>query len=381
MEEREYQEKLAQVRQDIDAIDQELLPLFLRRMRCSERVAALKGAAGQPVYHPERERRILERVRQEAGEMGEQAAAFYAALMAISRARQQDLLGGGEELRALVAAAATSMPEKTGLVLCQGVEGAYSHRAAKRLFGPSAPIAFTPTWQQVFEGVNAGEADFGVLPVENSAAGSVTGVYDLILRYRFYIVGAADMKVEHCLASWQAEGPLERAVSHPQALAQCSDYLAAHGLSPMEFSNTAAAARYVAQEHPAATAAICSQEAAEQYGLAIRDSAIQNEKNNTTRFIVISREPILPEDANKISLCFSLPHTPGALVDILQRFAQHGLNMTKIESRPIPGSSCFEYDFYLDFTGNVHQSATLSLICALQEELPRFSFLGNYSER
>ncbi|CDD30240.1 putative chorismate mutase [Firmicutes bacterium CAG:94] len=169
-------------------------------------------------------------------------------------------------------------------------------------------------------------------------------------------------------------------MSHPQALSQCSEYLEAHGLRPIQWSNTAAAARYVAQEAPAGVAAICSQEAAREYGLTILEEGIQNEAENTTRFILISREAILPQDAGKISLCFALPHVTGSLSGVLQRFAMAGLNLTKIESRPLPGRN-FEYDFYLDFTGNLHQPATLELICALQEELPRFSFLGNYSER
>ena len=219
-----------------------------------------------------------------------------------------------------------------------------------------------------------------MLPVENSAAGSVTAVYDLILRYRFYIVGAVDVKVEHCLAAGKATGTPNAAVSHPQALSQCSEYLEAHGLRAVEWSNTAAAAQYVAEECPPGVAAICSKEAAQKYGLTILRESIQNEAENTTRFVVISKEAILPEDAGKISLCFSLPHVTGSLSSVLERFALAGLNLTKIESRPLPGKN-FEYDFYLDFTGNIHQPATLDLICALRDELPRFSFLGNYSER
>ena len=153
-----------------------------------------------------------------------------------------------------------------------------------------------------------------------------------------------------------------------------------HGLKALEWSNTAAAAQYVAQECPPGVAAVCSKEAAREYGLQILQENIQNEAENTTRFIVISKDAILPGDAGKISLCFSLPHETGSLSSVLERFAMEGLNLTKIESRPLPGKN-FEYDFYLDFTGNIHHPKTLDLICALQDELPRFSFLGNYSER
>lgn len=379
MTESDYQKSLLEVRKAIDAVDSQLLPLFLERMKCSERVAEIKRAAGAPVLNAQREQEILDRVREKAGEYGAEAVALYAAIMSISRARQHRLLAGGGELRALERNAHRKMPEVPAGVVCQGVEGAYSHQAALDFFG-DAPISFEPTWKQVFEDVKSGKSQFGVLPVENSAAGSVNGVYDLILRYRFYIVGAVAVKVEHCLAAADKSSPVTAVASHPQALSQCSEYIEGHGLKTIEYSNTAAAAQYVAKQRPAGVAALCSVDAAKKYGLAVLEEGVQNEKNNMTRFIVISREPILPENANKISLCFSISHTPGALHGILERFAMCGLNMTKIESRPIPGST-FEYDFYLDFTGNIHKQETLDLICALHDELPRFSFLGNYSER
>lgn len=379
MEPSDYEARLGKLREEIDQIDGELLPLFLRRMDCSQRVAQLKKEAGMPVFAPQREQAILDRVRRHAGEEGEAAASLYSSIMAISRAKQHVLLQGGGLLRELEQTAARTLQRQGARVVCQGVPGAFSHRAALDFFG-QIPPAFEPSFQGVFEDVAAGRADFGVLPVENSAAGSVTAVYDLILRYRFYIVGAVDVKVEHCLAAGKATGTPNAAVSHPQALSQCSEYLEAHGLRAVEWSNTAAAAQYVAEECPPGVAAICSKEAAQKYGLTILREGIQNEAENTTRFVVISKEAILPEDAGKISLCFSLPHVTGSLSSVLERFALAGLNLTKIESRPLPGKN-FEYDFYLDFTGNIHQPATLDLICALRDELPRFSFLGNYSER
>ena len=379
VETEEYQARLGELREEIDQIDGELLPLFLRRMGCSKRVAQLKGEAGMPVFSPEREQAILDKVRAKGGEDGDAAAALYSSIMAISRAKQHNLLQSGGSLRKLEATAARILKTEGAKVMCQGVPGAFSHKAALGFFGKIS-LEFEPTWKQVFEDVRQGKADFGVLPVENSAAGSVTGVYDLILSYRFYIVGAVDVKVEHCLAVGDNTGKVNAVVSHPQALSQCSEYLEANGIKPMEWSNTAAAAQYVAEECPAGVGAICSKEAAEEYGLNIVAENIQNEAENTTRFVVISREAILPEDANKISLCFSLPHVTGSLSSVLQRFAMAGLNLTKIESRPLPGKN-FEYDFYLDFTGNIHQPGTLDLICSLCDELPRFSFLGNYSER
>ncbi len=377
MEDREYQARLLEIREEIDAIDEKLLPLFLSRMQCSERVAALKEQANAPVLNPAREQEILDRVREKAGEYGGSAVSFYSAIMSISRARQHQMLTRESELREMVQTAARFM-RRTGVrALCQGVPGAYSHKAALDFFSQSE-IDFRPSWKEVFEEVQAGSADFGVVPVENSAAGSVSGVYDLLMKYRFYIVGAVNVKVEHCLAARRDE-KITSVVSHPQGLSQCSEYIESHGLKQVEFSNTAAAAKYVAEEKPEHTAAICSREAALKYGLVLLDENIQNAKNNITRFVVISKEPILPEDAGKISLCFSLPHSTGSLYGVLERFAVNGLNLTKIESRPIPESN-FEYDFYLDFTGNIHHPDTLELICSLQDELPRFSFLGNYTE-
>lgn len=378
MDEREYQARLGKIREEIDAIDGQLLPLFLRRMACTEQVAQVKQEAGAPVFSAPREQAILDRVRSQAGEEGNAAAALYASIMAISRDKQYRLLQRGAPLRQLEKTAGRTLNRAGARVVCQGVQGAFSHKAALDFFGPMQPF-FTPTWKQVFEDVKAGRADYVVLPVENSAAGSVTGVYDLILQYRFYIVGAVDVKVEHFLAAASPEEPITTVVSHPQALSQCSDYVEAHGLKTQEYSNTAAAARYVAEERPQGVAAICSREAAQKYGLTILAENLQNERENTTRFVVISREAILPEDANKISLCFSLPHVTGSLSGVLQRFSMAGLNLTKIESRPLPGKN-FEYDFYLDFSGNLHDADTLELICALYDELPRFSFLGNYSE-
>lgn len=379
MDNAEYQKKLSEVRDDIDAIDSQLLPLLIERMKCSERVAEIKRAVNAPVLNAKREQEILDHVREKANEFGDEAVSLYLAIMSVSRARQHRMLADGGELREIESTAKREMPQTPAGVVCQGVEGAYSQQAALKFFG-DIPISYEQTWQQVFEDVKTDKAQFGVLPVENSAAGSVNGVYDLILKYRFYIVGAVAVKIEHCLAISENSQPIISVASHPQALSQCSEYIKSNSLISMEYSNTAAAAQYVSEKHPGGVAAICSVEAAEKYGLTVLERGIQNEKNNTTRFIVISKEPILQENANKISLCFSLSHTSGALYNVLERFAACGLNMTKIESRPIPGSK-FEYDFYLDFTGNIHDRETLALICGLHDELPRFSFLGNYSER
>lgn len=378
MAETNFDAQILPVRNEIDRIDKQLLPLFLERMQCTERVAEIKRAAGQPVLNAAREEAILARVRQEAGEeYGESAAAFYRSIMAISRAKQHTMLAGGAAIRALEKdspRAGKTDPK----IACQGVPGAFSHSAAKRLF-PGAEPLFFPLFPDVFEAVRDGRADYGVVPVENSDAGSVAEVYDLILRHRMFIVGAAHVAVSQCLCRAKGTGRVTKALSKQEALLQCTGYLEAHGITGEAFSNTAAAARFVAEQKQEGLGAVCSADAAEVYGLEIVARDIQNTAGNTTRFAVISREAVLPEDAEKISLCFSLPHVTGSLAATLQRFAVSGLNLTKIESRPIPERN-FEYDFYLDFSGNIHEAHTLSLIAALSEEMPRFSFLGNYKE-
>ena len=378
MPEKTFEEQILPVRNEIDRIDKQLLPLFLQRMQCTEKVAEIKRAAGQPILNTAREQVILDRVKAEAGgEYGESAAALYRSIMAISRARQHAMLNTGAELRALEQNSPRALMENPR-VLCQGVPGAFSHTAAKQLF-PAAEPQFLPTFSEVFEAVKNGDADYGVVPVENSDAGSVVEVYDLILRHRMYIVLAGDVAIRQCLCRAKGTGKVTRAISKQEALMQCTGYLEANGIKAESYSNTAAAARDVAARREEGLGAICSADAAEAYGLEIVAENIQNTAGNTTRFAVIAREAVLPDDAEKISLCFSLPNVTGSLAQTLEEFVMAGLNLTKIESRPIPERS-FEYDFYLDFLGNLHDPKTLALICSLSEEVPRFSFLGNYRE-
>lgn len=366
---------LEEIRKNIDAIDAQLLPLFAARMDCAREVAAVKKEAGLPVLNAEREKAILDRVQERAGEYGGAARVLYSTLMEVSRGLQHTLLDSGAPLRELVSKAALP-PEKAQQIATFGRPGSFSHAAAHTLFPDCTPVTFN-SFAEIFRAVEAGDAEFGVLPVENSSAGSVGEVYDLILRYRFYIVDAATLGVHHCLAALPGAKPV-RVYSHPQALSQCSQKIAALGLQPIPCETTSEAAFTAAKEPDAA--AICSEEAAASAGLEILERGVQNTENNCTRFIVISRTLFLPADANKISLCFSLPHQTGSLHGVLSRFAQAGLNLTKIESRPILGRK-FEYDFYLDFTGSVRDPGTLDLLASLSVELPRFSFLGNYTER
>lgn len=371
---------LNEIRREIDAVDSELIELFKRRMDCAKEVGFYKKERGIPVLNRQREEEILAAVQEKGGEYGTAARLLFANIMELSRALQHRIIGSGKALRGEITGACEMPAADSIAVAYQGIKGANSFEAARRLF-PSATLGSHETFEDVFNAVSDGSAVFGVLPVENSTAGSVSAVYDLILKHRFYIVGALDMRIEHCLAGLRQSAPedIEFVWSHPQALSQCAHYIAAHGLTAVSKANTAIAARDTALEKRLNVAAICTPEAAKEYGLQILDTHLQDNPYNTTRFIVISKRLYIDKNANKISLCFSLPHVEGSLYNLLCRFNSLGLNLTKIESRPAQGKD-FEYLFYLDFTGSVYSDSVIDLLCQLSEEMPEFSFLGNYRE-
>ena len=373
---------LLDLRKEIDAIDEQLIPLLLKRMSISEQVARYKVERGIPVLNAEREQQILDHVAAKCGAQGDTIKTVFSATMDASRALQHKIIGGGKKLRDTIEGAKSSgkLTANGESVACQGVEGAYSGVTANTLF-PDSPVRFYKQFEDVFEAVNKGEAKYGVIPVENSTAGSVHESYDLIMKYRFYVVGAYDLKIEHCLCA-KADTKYEDITdvySHPQALSQCNNFLKSFDFTGVNFSNTAAAAEFVAKSSKNNIAVICSELAAKKYGLKILKRNVQNNNNNRTRFIVISKELVIGEDADKISLIFSAPHTTGSLYRVLGRFSMAGLNLTKLESRPIENAD-FDYYFYVDVMGSVKNKSTLDLICALYDELPEFEFLGNYFE-
>lgn len=373
---------LLDLRKEIDNIDEQLIPLLLKRMSISEQVARYKVERGIPVLNAEREQQILDNVAEKCGAQGDTIKTVFSATMDASRALQHKIIGGGKKLRDTIEGAKSSgkLTANGESVACQGVEGAYSGVTANTLF-PDSPVRFYKQFEDVFEAVNKGEAKFGVIPVENSTAGSVHESYDLIMKYRFYVVGAYDLKIEHCLCA-KADTKYEDITdvySHPQALSQCNNFLKSFDFTGVNFSNTAAAAEFVAKSSKNNIAVICSELAAKKYGLKILKRNVQNNNNNRTRFIVISKELVIGDDADKISLIFSAPHTTGSLYRVLGRFSMAGLNLTKLESRPIENAD-FDYYFYVDVMGSVKDESTLDLICALYDELPEFEFLGNYFE-
>ncbi len=370
------------LRKEIDEIDEQLIPLLLKRMSISEQVAKYKVERGIPVLNSEREQQILNNVAEKCGEQGDTIKTVFSATMDASRALQHKIIGGGKELRDTITNAISDkkLTADGEAIACQGVDGAYSGVTANKLF-PESPIKFYKQFEDVFEAVNRGEAKFGVIPVENSTAGSVHESYDLIMKYRFYVVGAYDLKVEHCLCAKESTRyeDITEVYSHPQALSQCNNFLKSFDFTGVNFTNTAAAAKFVAQSSRNNIGVICSQLAAKKYGLKILKRNVQNNNNNRTRFIVISKELVIDNDADKISLIFSLAHKTGSLYRVLGRFSMAGLNLTKLESRPIENAD-FSYYFYVDVLGSVKDESTLDLICALSDELPEFEFLGNFYE-
>lgn len=371
---------LGEIRIEIDKIDTELIELFKKRMDCAKAVGIYKKENNIPVLNENRENEILDNVEEKGGEYGSHARLLFSNIMELSRALQHNIVGSGKKLRADILNASSKMKTENVKVGYQGIKGGNGHEATLKLF-PNGDAVNYKTFADVFDAVDREEVTYGVLPVENSTAGSVSAVYDLILKHRFYIVKALDLPIDYCLAGLkQSEfSDIEKVWSHPQSLSQCANYIAKNNFDSTPFENTAVAAREVASEKRLNVAAICSYKAAEEYGLKILDNHLQDDKGNTTRFIVISKTLCIPENANKISLCFSLPHVTGSLYGLLCRFNSLGLNLTKIESRPRKGKD-FEYLFYLDFSGSVYSDNVIDLISQLSEEMPEFSFLGNYCE-
>ena len=371
--------KLEDIRKEIDQIDAELVPLLKKRMLCSMKVAEIKREQNLPVLHPEREQAIIDKVYEAGGEFGSYIASVYREIMGVSREAQQAELTPFGTLAGQIVSAKDGIKENIA-VACQGTGGAFGSIAAGSLH-PTGSIKYFGTFEDVFKAVANDEAVYGVLPVENSNAGSVSEVYDLILKYRYYIVSAADLSVSQNLLGVKGASleDIKTVYSHPQALSQSKQFLKENGIKREPFGNTALAAKYVSELSDKSVGAVASTLAAELYGLDVIAKNIQTIKNNSTRFITISKQLIIPKDANKISVVFSVPHSVGALNRVLNRFGMNGLNLTKIESRAAKNGE-FDYIFYLDFSGNLNDRKTIALISSLENELPDFTFLGNYKE-
>lgn len=374
------------IRAEIDAIDGELARLIRRRLEIAGDVAEAKRAAGTPVNDPARERAILSKVTEAVGPgCADAARLLFTTLFSVSKARQRAILNGESPVAAAIrkAVAETGAFPSRAVVACPGAEGSYAQQAVSRLFSLPTILYFNG-FEKVFEAVEKGLCPYGILPIENSAAGSVAAVYDLMVKHRFHIARAVKVKVDHVLLANPGATceELREIESHPHALAQCSAFLKAHpDVTAVPGSNTALAAEALAKSGRTDRAVIASRACAELYGLRILAEGIADAAFNYTRFICISRNLEVYPDANKFSFMMSLPHRPGALNGIISKFAAIDVNLTKLESRPIPGMD-FEFRFTFDFEASPGNPAALGLLSELSQdpEIERFTFLGAYAE-
>lgn len=376
---------LGQIRDKINEIDEQLVALFKKRMETVVEVAKYKQENHMPVLDRTRERQVLCNVAEMAGEELEHyAKVLYTTLFDVSRNYQRNFLDMGSKLSGVIEKAVEGTPDKfptRAMVACQGTEGAYSQQACDQIF-EFANIMYFGTFDAVFNAVEKGMCKYGILPIENSSAGSVAQVYDLMEKHKFHIVRAVRQRIDHVLLGKRGTElkNVKEIYSHPQAIAQCSEYLKAHPeITVHEYANTAMAAKMVAESERDDVAAIASRSCGDLYDLQTLCPSVSNTDNNYTRFICISRDLEIYPGANKISMTLSLPHQPGSLYGMLSRFAALGMNLTKLESRPVPGSE-FEFRFHFDIMASVREQEVVKLLCELDECSERFVFLGNYQE-
>ena len=375
---------LGEIRERINGLDDQLSALLTERMRLSLDVARYKKENNLPVLDRSREREILTDITERAGEEYEEyLKVLFSVLFDMSKSYQIRQLTGDGALAARIAEARAKTPTlfpKKAVVACQGIEGAYSQQAAERLF--SLPkIIYFKSFEGVFQAVQQGLCRYGMLPIENSVHGSVLPVYDLMRDHRFYIVRGLKMSISHSLLAKEGTeiSDIREILTHEQAIGQCSQYIERLGVTATPVANTAVAAKAVADSPQNDRAAIASKKCAELYGLRVLADGVENNGNNFTRFICIAREMEIYPGANRISLVLNLPHRPGMLYSTIARFAALGLNLTKLESRPIPGRD-FEFMFYFDLDATVCSDELIRLLSHFEKTLDQFTFLGCYSD-
>lgn len=376
---------LNQIRETIDNIDTQLTQLLVKRMDTVAQVAQAKKETGKAIRDHARERNIINRVTELSGdEYAPYIKNLFKTMFDLSCNYQSQQMGYTSPLREEMMQQIENPPARAlpnrAIVACQGTEGAYAQQACEKLFEYPSILYFT-SFNDVFSAVEKGMCKYGILPLENSTAGSVTQVYDLMEQHAFHIVGACRLRIDHCLMRRKgAVGPIRKIVSHEQALRQCSDWLEKQmGVVTQPMENTAVAAAYVVSAGDD-VAVIASSVCADLYHLEIVEENIANVQNNFTRFICIARDMQVYPNAGKVSIMFNLPHAPGALNSIISRLALAGVNLTKLESRPIPGRE-FEFRFFFDFEADLQDPAVVDLICELEKRTEHFVFLGAYAER
>lgn len=377
--------ELDALRERINKIDDQIVALFVERMQTAAKIAEEKAEKKLPVQDMRREKAVLQRVMEKAGEEFEvYAGKLYQTMFDISRSYQAGLLTTETPLsRAIAESIRTPRLEfpKKAVVACQGVEGSYAEKACNRLFAMPSTMYFN-NFESVFNAVEKGFCQYGVLPIENSSAGSVTEVYDLMVRHKFYIVRGLKLHISHSLLAKPGVRleDIREIISHEQALQQCSRFLKSMpDIKVTVFENTASAAKYVAESGRTDIAAISSPDCARLYGLNALQDDVQNNGNNFTRFICIAKDMEIFAGSNKVSLMLSVAHRPGSLHEMIGKVSCKGLNLCKLESRPIPEKD-FEFRFYFDIDASVFSPEVVTVLKDMEQAADTFSFLGCYLE-
>ncbi|MBR3315978.1 MAG: chorismate mutase [Atopobiaceae bacterium] len=378
-------EQLSDLRHRIDYIDKEISRLFLERMDVAAKVAEYKRATGTGVFDPARERANIAAASERVPpELASYAGTLESILMEASRAAQHRALGRRSTLTASLATALDEAPATFPAhahVACQGVEGAFQQIATERIFRRPT-IAYYGTFEDVFTAVERGEADYGVLPIENSTAGSVNQVYDLMMRHSFYIVRSCRLKIDHNLLVRPGthKEDVRIVYSHQQAINQCAGFIASiPGCRVHVCENTARAAEHVANSSDPGIGALASRACAELYGLEVAQANVQDNSNNYTRFACIAKDLTIFPGADRASFMMTVDHRPGALYNVLSRFYALGINLIKLESRPIPGRD-FEFMFYFDVECPAASEDFAALLDSLSDACEELRYLGSYLE-
>lgn len=372
---------LLQLRDELDGIDRQIVELYEKRMEVCGQVAAYKIETGKRVFDKEREQQKLKTVRglthNEFNAHG--VTELFEQIMAMSRKLQYKLLAENQCMGKLAFLEMQEIDKKKCRVVFQGAEGAYSQAAMVQYFGDEVNSFHVDTFRDAMLAIDEGSADFAVLPIENSSAGIVSEIYDLLVEFENYIVGEQIIPIQHCLIASPGtkKEDVQTVYSHAQSLMQSSHYLQETGWQQISMKNNAFAAKKVADEKNPNQAAIASEYAAKVYGLEVLEKGVNDLKDNSTRFIIVTNQKVFAKEAQKISLCFEVNHESGALYHALSHLIYNGLNMTKIESRPLTGRN-WEYRFFLDFEGNLEDSAVKNALRGLREETRNMKILGNY---
>ncbi|MCR5527091.1 MAG: prephenate dehydratase [Lachnospiraceae bacterium] len=368
-------------RKEIDEIDEKIVELYEKRMKVSEKVAEYKIANGRNVYDPEREHSKIENLKNltHSDFNAKGTEELFSQIMSISRKKQYALLEENGVGGRLPFIEVDKLDTKDVSVVFQGVNGAYSEAAMFAYFGEGVNAHSVNTFKDAMRAIDEGTADYAVLPIENSSAGIVSANYDLLTEFENYIVAEQIIRIDNCLLGIKGSQieDIKTVYSHPQALMQCADFLEEMGWKQISYANTAMAAKMIKEQNDPTQGAIAGVRAAKAYGLEVLKDDINFSEGNSTRFIIVTNRKIFCKDAKKISVCFEIPHKSGSLYSIIAHFIYNDLNMSKIESRPIPDRP-WEYRFFIDFEGNLRDAGVRNALRGLREETRNMKILGNY---